>query len=84
MTEENIIHETELNVSGKNYSVQVFSGASGKYYSQTRLGESDVIIIDGISVEDVLERHRFSLPIAIDCRIQWPSLAVISYPTKIS
>jgi serine/threonine protein kinase HipA of HipAB toxin-antitoxin module len=84
MNDENIVHVTELNVSGKSYSVQVFSRDNGKFYSFTQLGESDVIIIDGTSIEDVLERCRFSLPLAINCRIHWPKQTIMKYPNQSS
>jgi hypothetical protein len=79
-----IVHETEMRVAGKNFKVQVFSRDNGKYYSLTRLGDSDVIIIDGTSIEDVLTRHSFSLPIAIGCRTQWAKQPVMKYPAPLS
>ena len=84
MNEGNIVHETELSVAEKIYRVQVFSRDSGKCYSLTKLGENDVIIIDGTSIDDVLERHRFSLPLAINCRIHWPTRPTIKYSRQVS
>jgi hypothetical protein len=63
-----VVHEAGLNVLGQPYNVQVFGRDNGKYFALTRFSDSDIMIIDGISLEEVLERHCFSLPIAVGCR----------------
>lgn len=68
MNEGSIVHETKMDVSGKKYRVQVFSGDNGRYFALTRFSKSDAIIVDGSSIEDVMNRHIFCLPLAVSCR----------------
>ena len=68
MDDGTIVHESELNVQGKAYSVQVCRRDNGKCFAITRFSECDAIINDGTSIEDTLERHLFSLPFAVGCR----------------
>ena len=68
MSEGSIVHETRMDVSGKKYCVQVFSGDNGRYFALTRFSASDAIIVDGSSIEEVMNRHIFCLPLAVGCR----------------
>jgi hypothetical protein len=65
-----IVHESELNVLGTSYSVQVCRRDNGKYFVMTRFSTCDAIITDGATIGEALERHLFSLPIAVSCRGQ--------------
>jgi hypothetical protein len=67
--------EAVMCVMGLSFNVQVFGSDNGKYYALTRFSDSDKMIIDGSSVEEVLELHRFSLPLAVSCRRRYAPVA---------
>ena len=84
MKQWNVVRRSELKVAGIRYGVQIFSRGDGNFFARTKLRDGDVIIIDGTSIEEVLARHRFSLPIAIDCRRRKNKRTVLKYPTQLT
>ncbi len=68
MTGETLVHTAEIELQGNRYEIQVFCRDDGRHFAKTRLGEHDVIIHDGQSLEEVLARHERLLPLAVTCR----------------
>ncbi|GFO56593.1 hypothetical protein GMSM_36000 [Geomonas sp. Red276] len=68
MDEENPIHSSELEVNGEYFCISVYSSAAGRYFAKTCLGDGDVIITDGRSLDDALSKHENLLPLAIGTR----------------
>ena len=68
MDNEILVHETEVEVHGDFYTVNVFCRNDGRHFAKTRFGEDDIIINDGASLEEVLDKHEKLLPLAISSR----------------
>ena len=68
MDNEILVHETEIEVHGDLYTVNVFCRNDGRHFAKTRFGEDDIIINDGGSLEEVLDKHEKLLPLAIPSR----------------
>ncbi|HJV35722.1 hypothetical protein [Geomonas sp.] len=68
MDNDKPIHSSELEVNGEYFSIAIYSSAAGSYFAKTCLGEDDVIITDGRSVDDALAKHQNLLPLAIGTR----------------
>jgi hypothetical protein len=77
-----VVHEAVMSVRGLPFNVQVFGAGNGKYYAYTRFSENDGIIIDGGSVEEVLELNSQSLPLAVTCRGRQLALALQEDPAE--
>lgn len=65
---EILVHETEVEVLGDFYTVNVFCRNDGRHFAKTRFGDDDIIINDGASLEEVLDKHEKLLPLAISSR----------------
>jgi hypothetical protein len=63
-----IIREMEMEVMGECFRVQIYRRENGTYFALTRFSDVDAIISDGRTIDEVLERHAGSLPMAIDSR----------------
>jgi len=63
-----LIHTTQLNVAGRKYEVAVYMRADGWHVARTIFSPGDIIIHDGPSLEEVLDKHQRLLPLAIDSR----------------
>lgn len=68
MTEEILVHESEIEVHGGRYQIKVFCRKDGRHFAKTFFGDDDIIINDGASLEEVLEKHEKVLPLAISSR----------------
>lgn len=56
------VRTTIFSVLGASYSVRVFRSDSNNHCAVTRFGRNDVVITDGGTAEDALERYRLSTP----------------------
>lgn len=65
---ETLVCRTSTNVEGFEYEILVYRRPDGFHLAKTYYSPNDVIINDGWVVEDVLERHRQLLPLAIVSR----------------
>lgn len=74
MNNEILVHEAEIEVHGDLYRVNVFCRNDGRHFAKTRFGEDDIIINDGASLEEVLEKHEKLLPLAISSRQMFQKL----------
>jgi hypothetical protein len=66
--EEMPLHSSEIEVNGEFFRIKVFSGASGRFFAKTCLGDGDFIITDGCSMPEALKIHEDLLPLAIGTR----------------
>ena len=62
------VHRLMCDFEGRQYLIEVFSRPDGSHFARTAFSPQDVIISDGISLEDVLLRHQDLLPLAIHSR----------------
>jgi len=69
MEKEVLVHSCRLHVSGADYEVQVFSRPDGSHVAKTVFSRDDIIIHDGFSLNEVLDKHRRLLPLAINSRM---------------
>jgi len=68
MTDEMLVYSTAVELDGASYQVRVFCRADGRHSAHTHLGADDIIINDGFSLDEVLEKHRRLLPLALSSR----------------
>jgi hypothetical protein len=68
MDEVDSVLETSLQISGRQYGIEVFRRTNGKHFAVTRFSASDIIVSDGNSVIDTLRVHSSCLPLAVSCR----------------
>lgn len=68
MTGETIVHKTELEIQGENFEIFVYCREDGRHVAKTFFDENDIIINDGQSLEEALEKHVKVLPLAVTCR----------------
>ena len=68
MSEEILVHQTEVSLDGNRFEILVYCRMDGKYFAKTRFGENDIIINDGISLEEALTKHEKILPLAVTSR----------------
>lgn len=68
MSNEILVHNSVVTISGESYTVSVFCRQDGHHFASTSLSEKDVIINDGPSLDDVLSTHIKLLPLALHSR----------------
>lgn len=68
MSKKQLVHKCQIALDGKDYQILVYSCSNGRVYAETALGRNDIIINDGTSLKDVLEKHSRLLPLAVTSR----------------
>ncbi|PLX82853.1 MAG: hypothetical protein C0617_13365 [Desulfuromonas sp.] len=68
MESETLVHQSNLSLDGEDYEILVFSRPDGSHVAKTFFATEDVIINDGASLDEALDKHRRLLPLAVDCR----------------
>lgn len=63
-----LVHQSHIQVEGDSLHVQVFCRGDGRHFARTHLGGGDIIINDGMSLDDVLDKHTELLPLAVSTR----------------
>ena len=63
-----LVHQLTCDFEGEKYLIEVFSRPDGSHFARTVFSQRDVIISDGISLEEVLLKHQDLLPLAIHSR----------------
>jgi hypothetical protein len=66
--EEILVHKCQVEIAGTRYEVHVFLLEDGRHVAKTVLDRDDILINDGPSLEEVLDKHQSLLPLAIDSR----------------
>lgn len=67
MGAEIIVHKGLCQIGDKDYEILVYSSA-GRHFAKTTFTPEDVIISDGLTLDEVLNKHRSLLPLAINSR----------------
>lgn len=68
MSDEFLVHQAEVNLEGNLFEIHVYRRIDGRYFAKTRFGENDIIINDGLSLEEALTKHERVLPLAVTSR----------------
>jgi len=68
MDKERLVHKSRFHCSGRDYEVLVYSRPDGSHVAKTFFTPHDVIINDGLSLDDVLNKHQQLLPLAVNSR----------------
>ncbi len=68
MTEEKLVHKSDMELHGNRYQIMVFCREDGRHFAKTRFGMDDIIINDGDSLEEALAKHEKLLPLAVRSR----------------
>jgi len=63
-----LVHKCIFHVAGQDYEVAVYTRPDGSHVAKTSFSQVDVIINDGISLDEVLAKHRRVLPLAVNSR----------------
>lgn len=63
-----LVHEGTVSFQGEEFEVKVFCRDDGRHFAKTSFSDSDVIINDGQTLEEVLHRHSELLPLAVTSR----------------
>ena len=69
MTVETLVHTAEIELNGDRFEILVYCCDDGRHFAKTRFGENDIIINDGLSLEEALAKHERLLPLAVTCRL---------------
>jgi len=67
-SDEILVHKTEIELHGSSYQIMVFCKADGRHFAKTSFSEGDVIINDGLTLEEALAKHEKLLPLAVSSR----------------
>lgn len=78
MENHRLVHELTCDFEGKEYRIEVFLRPDGGHFARTVFSPEDVIISDGMSLEETLLRHRQLLPLAIHSRMMPCSLRLVN------
>lgn len=65
---ETLVHSGHIRVDEHDYEVLVFRRPDGSHLAKTYFTARDVIINDGLSLDEVLAKHQRLLPLAITSR----------------
>ena len=68
MSKETLVHRREVELDGEQYEILVYRREDGRHFARTSFNENDIIIHDGQSMEEALEKHEKDLSIAVTCR----------------
>ena len=68
MTPETLVHQSDVELLGSHYTIAVFVRNDGRYTATTRFTDDDIIMNDGDSLEEALNRHQRLLPLAVTSR----------------
>jgi hypothetical protein len=63
-----LVHEEELSLNGQNCRIGIYYQGERRFFAMTRFSDNDAFICDGSSVEEVLEKQRVAIPLAMSCR----------------
>ncbi len=67
-SDEILVYKTDIVLYGDRYQIAVFCRSDGRHFAKTHFSEGDIIINDGHTLEEALDRHEKLLPLAISSR----------------
>lgn len=68
MSDDKLVHETQIELDGDEYQIKVYCRQDGRHFAQTLFNNEDIIISDGLSLHDALAKHEKLLPLAVVSR----------------
>ncbi len=68
MQNEVLVHTCRMHIEGQDYEVAVYLRPGGRHAAKTVFHPNDIIINDGLSLEEALGRHQRLLPLAVNSR----------------
>jgi len=64
-----LVHKSLFHVDGQDYEIAVFTRPDGTHVAKTEFSPVDVVVNDGLSLDEVLAKHRRLLPLAVNSRL---------------
>jgi len=68
MSDEELVHQTHMELDGNNYQIMVYCRKDGRHFAKTYFNDKDIIINDGLTMFDALTKHEKLLPLAVTSR----------------
>lgn len=68
MESERLVYQVDMTVQDETYRICVYCRKDGHHVATTHISTKDVIINDGQTLEEALEKHTKLLPLAICSR----------------
>lgn len=68
MERTTLVHTSIIEIAGREYEIVIYSRPDGSHFARTAFGPNDVILNDGVSLDEVLAKHRNLLPLAVNSR----------------
>lgn len=68
MEQIELVQKLSCDHEGEEYLIEVFARPDGSHFARTIFSSRDVIISDGVSLDEVLMKHQDLLPLAIRSR----------------
>ena len=65
---ETLVHTCHLEIQDDRYEVLIYVRGDGRHVAKTVFSPEDIIINDGITLDEVLAKHQRLLPLAINSR----------------
>lgn len=69
MEAETLVHKCAIPVGSDLYEILVYSRPDGSHVAKTVIDVYDVIINDGVTLDDALKKQAEFLPLAINSRL---------------
>lgn len=64
-----LVMESDVKINGTTYAILVYRREDGHCFAMTHLKNGDIIINDGETHEEALERQQGVLPLAVGSRV---------------
>jgi hypothetical protein len=68
MEDIQLVHQLKYDFEDSEYLIEVFIRPDGSHFARTVFSPLDVIISDGLDLDDVLLKHQDLLPLAVHSR----------------
>ncbi len=68
MNEGKLVFKSDVELHGDRYQIMVYCREDGRHFAKTFFADDDIIINDGLSLEEALAKHERLLPLAISSR----------------
>ena len=69
-----LVHQMMCDFDEVGYLIEIFLRPDGRYFARTVFNPQDVIVSDGLDLDEVLLKHQELLPLAVHSRqLHFPS-----------
>ncbi len=82
MSDEILVLKTDIELHGSRYQIMVYCREDGRHFAKTQFSDGDIIINDGVSLEEALDKHEKLLPLAISTRKVMEEARVGSFKSR--